>query len=117
MTKREAYDKLLVALRDATDEQALALKTCLRLGAGCLGLPDGSVLTVPQGLPADRRETYLSLCEGIRWLSTEETTDDTTYRPTRAGAWEPVLATLTIDGAWPQIIDCARELEEAFPHD
>ena len=109
MTKTEAYAALLDILRVASEEQHRDVADILRLGAGCMPLPDGAVLTAPGALPPERRESYCNLCEGITWLSTA----GAEYVPVYVGAWEPVLATLVLEANWPCIAETAAELRAA----
>ncbi len=112
---RDAYAHVTMALATATDEQAAAVRTILRGGAGLLGLPEGATLSAPQGLVLDRRELWCTLVDSIRVATagaSGEPGESDCFRLVQAGDWETVLASMLIRRDWTTIERTARELDE-----
>jgi len=111
VTNGEAYHLILVNLVAATDAEARDVRDVLRLGAGDAGPP--GVPVEPAAMPAERRYVYYALVEGIRHLGCGGADGDE-YTPIRAGHWEPVLASLVIDGGWAKIRETADDLRRGI---
>lgn len=114
-TARNALALATLALVTADDHQARAALTCLRLGAGSLGLPEGATFSGPAGLVPERREIWLAISEAIRIDSVGASADydpDAPWQPVEAGAWESVLATLLVRRDWDRIVETTASLEE-----
>lgn len=110
---RDALALLTLALVAAGTEQAEAVDTVLRLGAGHLYEP-GVTHSTPAGLARARRRAWVELAESIRLDSVGvegRWDDDATWTPTEAGDWESVLATLVVQRRWEEIERAARDLE------
>jgi hypothetical protein len=111
MTNLEAYRLLHRRLAECSEAQARDIRDLLRMGAGDLGLPEGAVATEPAELPPERRPHWFSLVDGIRYLGgAGEGGDDREFRPVHGGSWEPVIATLVIEGDWDRIRAAADDL-------
>lgn len=109
---REALALATLSLSTASGERARSVSVILRLGAGHLETP-GLVYSSPAGLVPELREAWVAISEAIRLGSVgqDEWRDDAPWRPTRAGDWESVLATLLVERDWDAIERTARELE------
>ena len=119
-TARNALALATLALVTADDHQAQAALTCLRVGAGSLGLPEGATLSGPAGLVPERREVWLAVAEAIRLDTVGVSADydpEAPWHPVEAGAWESVLATLLVRRDWPKIEETAASLQETDPHE
>ncbi len=103
---QNALERLTHRIATATSDQIDAAMTCLRLGAGWLGDGANGVPTGPSGLEPSRRWLWIACAEAI---------GSENWAPVRVGAWEPVLATLILEGDWSAIAQTADELrrEEA----
>lgn len=111
MTNLDAYRLLRQRLAECSPSQARDIRDVLRLGAGEIGLPDGATMSEPAELPSERRPYWISLVDGIRHLGgAGEDGDQKPFAPVRAGAWEPVLATLIIEAQWERIRETADDL-------
>lgn len=109
---REALALATLSLASASGERARSVGVILRLGAGHLETA-GLVYSSPAGLVPELREAWVAVCEAIRLGSVgqDEWRDDAPWRPTRAGDWESVLATLLVERDWDAIERTARKLE------
>ena len=114
----EALARLTHAIATAPDERAKAVRTCLRRGAGLIGLPAGAEFGAPAGLMPDRRELWISLVDALRidavgvdgeWDAAAD------WSPVHAGDWESVLGTLLIEGEWAKIEETAEDLRRSYP--
>lgn len=108
MTYANAVRLLARRLREATPEQFQDVRDILLLGAGDTWSTRTDVAW--QHPLGERGGVCVALVDGLRHLGGIDERGQ--YRPSYAGNWEPVLATMIIEGQWEKVREIAEELRK-----